>query len=175
MKTKPKPQDAFNFSGQDAAVTSDFVPFEGMNGGGGQQANTPLSMHSEMMAIRSALAQTNTLASTTMSSIKPPFKLLGNSKHRTRLRNERLKAYVEAVCRSALDQQAIQQRGGKPQVQEWHFEATAPQPRQVGQGVSGSEGPGCGAGGHGEQCGETPDEEEKERRVWEEERGSASV
>lgn len=90
---------------------------------GGHHANTPLSMHSEMMAIHSALAQSGTLASTAVSSIKTSFKLPGNSKHHTRLRSERLKAYVEAVFPAALEEQerTIQQCGGKSQVQEWRL------------------------------------------------------
>lgn len=156
-KSKPKNKD----HGPENVSTSSFVPFEGMRGGG-HHANTPLSMHSEMMAIHSALSHCSTLASTAVSSIKPSFKLPGTSKQHTRLRNERLKAYVEAVCRAALEEQATKQHGGMSHVQEWRFEASASQPRQAGQGVSRTVQPGCGASGHGGQYGETPNEEERE-------------
>jgi deoxycytidylate deaminase len=68
-----------------ASETSNtFVPFEGM--GGGHHVNTPLSMHSEMMAIHSAISASSTLASTALSSQKPSFKLPGTSKRKARLR-----------------------------------------------------------------------------------------
>jgi deoxycytidylate deaminase len=165
IKNKSKPKPEVDNATTHGAITSSFVPFEGMNGGG-HHAHVPLSMHSEMMAIQSALAQSGALASTTMSSLKPSFKLPGSSKHGTRLRNERLKAYVEAVCRAALEEQATKQRGGKSGVQEWRFEASASQPRQARQGVSCSFTQGRGGGGSGGKYGETPEEEE--RGVWEE-------
>jgi deoxycytidylate deaminase len=46
-----------------------FKPFEGTTGGG-KLANAPLSMHSEMMAIQSALAAAVSLASGAVSSQK---------------------------------------------------------------------------------------------------------
>ena len=164
IKNKSKPKQT-----AETIPACSFVPFETMNVGG-HQANTPLSMHSEMMAIHSALAASSTLASTTVSSIKPSFKLPRNSKPHARLRNERLKAYVEAVCRAALDQQATKQSGGQSQVQEWRFEAGASQPHQVGQGVSASGLAGCGSIRRGGQWRETSEEEREE---WEE--GVSSV
>jgi deoxycytidylate deaminase len=164
MKNKDKPKDVTGAMTDGTSAT--FVPFEGINGGAGQHANTPLSMHSEMMAIHSALAQSSTLASTTVSSIKPSFKLRGKSKRARRLRDEQIKAYVEAVCRAALEEQATQKHSGKSHVQEWRFEASASQSRSVvGQGVSGSEGPIDGAGEHGGKYGET--QQEQQWRVWE--------
>jgi Cytidine and deoxycytidylate deaminase zinc-binding region len=123
LKSKPK------------SNSTNFVPFEGT--GGGPHANVPLSMHSEMMAIHSALAASSTLASSTLSSQKPSFKLSGPSKRKTRLRNEALKSYVERVCADAVQQSAQQcatrssaaeraaadQRRGKAQVQDWRIEA----------------------------------------------------
>jgi deoxycytidylate deaminase len=168
MKNKSKSKSMDKTTSNDHAVDS-FVPFESMNGGG-HHANTPLSMHSEMMAIHSALSSSSTMASTVVSSVKPSFKLPGKSKHTARLRNERLRTYVEAVCCAALEDQTKTQ-GGKSQVQEWRFEASASQPRQVRQGVSQPQGSGRSAGGHGGGWGETPEKEE--RTVWEE--GSVRV
>ncbi|KAK3065994.1 hypothetical protein LTR53_017815, partial [Teratosphaeriaceae sp. CCFEE 6253] len=76
-----------------------FVPFEG--NGGGHLANVPLSMHSEMMAIHSALAGSATLSSTALASEKPCFKLPRSDKRKARLRAEVLNRYVEAVCGTA--------------------------------------------------------------------------
>ncbi|KAI9877766.1 MAG: hypothetical protein M1830_002896 [Pleopsidium flavum] len=57
-KTKPDPKS------KNQEVTGTFTPFEEPAiGGGGHLANTPLSMHSEMMAIHSALSLSGTLAS----------------------------------------------------------------------------------------------------------------
>ncbi|KAK5715121.1 hypothetical protein LTR15_010537 [Elasticomyces elasticus] len=60
QKEKPKQQQQPGKS---------FVPFEGT--GGGHQANVPLSMHSEMMAIHSALSASATLASTALPDYEP--------------------------------------------------------------------------------------------------------
>ncbi|KAK3066222.1 hypothetical protein LTR53_017520 [Teratosphaeriaceae sp. CCFEE 6253] len=76
-----------------------FVPFEG--NGGGHLANVPLSMHSEMMAIHSALAGSATLSSTALAREKPCFKVPRSDKRKARLRAEVLKRYVEAVCGTA--------------------------------------------------------------------------
>ncbi|KAL1610001.1 hypothetical protein SLS60_001666 [Paraconiothyrium brasiliense] len=72
-----------------------FTPFEAM--GGGKLANTPLSMHSEMMAIHSALSASTTLVSMAVSSQKPYFKLSGGSKRKARLRRDAVKTYVETI------------------------------------------------------------------------------
>ncbi|KAI9688008.1 MAG: hypothetical protein M1820_010334 [Bogoriella megaspora] len=79
-----------------------FTPYENM--GGGRNVNTPLTMHSEMMAIQSALASSNTLAATTALRQKPCFKLPGLSKRNARLRREGLKAqsWSDAVAQRKL-------------------------------------------------------------------------
>ncbi|QDS75334.1 hypothetical protein FKW77_002001 [Venturia effusa] len=113
-----------------------FTPYEAM--GGGHRANVPLSMHSEMMAIHSAIARSGTLNATAVSSVKPSFKLPGGSKRKAKLRQEALKEYVKLVCCAALDQQQQQQqqqsgakqsgverREGEYSVQEWCFETSA--------------------------------------------------
>ncbi|KAF2645019.1 putative isomerase YbhE [Massarina eburnea CBS 473.64] len=85
-------------------VTSTLASSENMSGGGGALANTPLSMHSEMMAIHSALSASSTMASTSVSSKKPYFKLSGDSKRKARLRRDAVKAYVETACKAAFAQ-----------------------------------------------------------------------
>ncbi|TLD37236.1 hypothetical protein E2P81_ATG04048 [Venturia nashicola] len=76
-----------------------FTPYEAM--GGGHRANVPLSMHSEMMAIHSAIARSSTLTAIAVSSVKPSFKLPGNSKRTAKLRQEALKAPVLSVARAS--------------------------------------------------------------------------
>lgn len=71
--------------------------------GGGHLANSPLSMHAEMMAIRSALSlSAHDLGSSARSTAlckKPLFKLPASGKRKLRLR--RLSEYVDAVCGDA--------------------------------------------------------------------------
>ncbi|GIZ37848.1 hypothetical protein CKM354_000128000 [Cercospora kikuchii] len=74
-----------------------FVPFENANPGGGHSVNQPLAMHSEMMAIYTALNASSTLSSTTFSREKPCFKLPRADKRKARLRRAVLEAYVKAV------------------------------------------------------------------------------
>ncbi|SMY21403.1 unnamed protein product [Zymoseptoria tritici ST99CH_1A5] len=71
LKTKLKKKDKDHPQSQQDAG-GNFIPFEGMSRGGGPNVNTPLSMHSEMMAIHSALAASSTLSSTAFSREKPP-------------------------------------------------------------------------------------------------------
>jgi deoxycytidylate deaminase len=139
-----------------------FTPFENM-GGGGSLANTPLSMHSEMMAIHSALSASSTMASSTVSSQKPYFKLSSDSKRKARLRRDAIKSYVEVVCKAALAQSAAEQRSGSASVQQWRFEGATSQPGQSCIRV-------CR-----EQYGETPDEEQEvssSLRQWQTEQGT---
>ncbi|KAK3341849.1 hypothetical protein B0T25DRAFT_354784 [Lasiosphaeria hispida] len=100
-----------------------FTPFE--RSGGARQPNTCLSMHSEMMAINSALASSSTLAASTASHIKPGSKLSGGShKPRRLVRSDAVKSYVERVCLEAMAPQ-FQQCPGAAQGEEWRFEAGA--------------------------------------------------
>lgn len=123
-KRKLKPQSEPKSSNNTSSKS--FTPYEAM--GGGYRASVPLSMHSEMMAIHSAIARSSTLNATAVSSVKPSFKLPGSSKRKAKLRQEALKAYVKLVCCAALDQQQQQsgenqsgagRREGKYSVQEW--------------------------------------------------------
>ncbi|KAF1828416.1 hypothetical protein BDW02DRAFT_240380 [Decorospora gaudefroyi] len=137
-----------------------FTPFEIM-GGGGKVANTPLSMHSEMMAIHSALSTSSTLASSTVSSEKPCFKLSGDSKRKSRLRREAIKSYVEIVCQARLAQSTPGKYDGQFDVQEWQFEGTAPR-SHTQSGVSGQGEERERGFADREQYGETPNEEREE-------------
>ena len=101
---------------------SAFHPFEATSGGG-HLSNTPLTMHSEMMAIQSALAATSqtTSSSMTFALEKPCYKLSGDSKRKQRLRRECLAKYVETVCRAALGEHDET----NTQSEEWRFEGGA--------------------------------------------------
>ncbi|KAJ4413961.1 hypothetical protein N0V82_008213 [Gnomoniopsis sp. IMI 355080] len=106
---------------------SKFKPVEAVSGncGGSHHANASLSMHSEMMAINSALASSSTLAASTAQHIKPCFKVFGDSKRKRELRREALAAYVRAVCLAAArgtHAQQQQQCTGSTQTNEWRFE-----------------------------------------------------
>lgn len=89
--------------------------------GGGHHANERLSMHSEMMAINSALASSNTLAASTVPNRRQCFKLPGDTKRKRALRREHISAYVQAACLKTFGQE-LQQGTGKAQADEWRFE-----------------------------------------------------
>jgi deoxycytidylate deaminase len=112
-----------------------FTPFESM-GGGRKLANTPLSMHSEMMAIHSALSASSTLASRAVSSEKPCFKLSGSSKRELRLRREAVESYVKAVCEAALAQSTAGSCHAQSDVQEWRVEYPSSGSNESESGVS---------------------------------------
>lgn len=109
-----------------SAMSTSFMPFERTSsGGGGHHANGCLSMHSEMMAINSALAASSRLAASTASHIKPCFKLSGrHTKHHLLRGNHAVKSYVERVCLEAMGSE-VQRGTGAPSGQEWRFEAGA--------------------------------------------------
>lgn len=93
--------------------------------GGACLANTPLSMHSEMMAINSALSLSSAIACqgsarSTQWLEKPCFKLPSRSKRQARL--QRLKAYADAVCEDFTADFATSERRGMSQVQQSRFE-----------------------------------------------------
>lgn len=91
------------------AKSKNFTAFETIVGmGGGPLANTPLTMHSEMMAISSALSSSSTLAATTVSPIKPCYKLPGDTKRKRELRRGAVAAFVDRVCRAELEQGILQ-------------------------------------------------------------------
>jgi hypothetical protein len=100
------------------------TPSEAAGVGGGRLANMPLTMHSEMMAINSALSSSSTLAAGTVSSVTPYFKLPRGSKNKSKrlLQKHAVKSYVERAGIEGLPQ-GLQQRPGTVQGQEWRFEA----------------------------------------------------
>ncbi|KAI9724304.1 MAG: hypothetical protein M1812_000370 [Candelaria pacifica] len=91
-----------------AKTMKKFTPFENpalsCSGGGGHIANTPLSMHSEMMVIYCALSLSNTLASQgsarSAAYFEKPCYSLQNSGKRGKARLRGLKKYVSAVCQA---------------------------------------------------------------------------
>lgn len=112
-----------------------YVAFESQNHavgtGGGTLANTPLSMHSEMMAINSALSLSSAIACqgtarSTQWLEKPCFKLPSRSKRQIRLQH--LKAYADAVYRNTEEQNSTSERRGGSHVQQYRFESAASQP-----------------------------------------------
>jgi deoxycytidylate deaminase len=145
-------------------MTKAFTPFESM-GGGGKLANNPLSMHSEMMAIHSALSASSTLASGAVCSEKPCFKLSGDSKRKSRLRRDAIKSYVQSVCEAAIAAQstAVKYRS-QSGVQEWRFEGFASR-SLIESRVSGQTGGRVRGFDHREQYGETPNEEREEEKL----------
>lgn len=94
------------------------------NCGGGHHANARLTMHSEMMAINSALSSRSTLAASTVSHLKPCFKLPGDSKKKRALRRDAVVAYSRAVCLATFGED-VQQGAGKAQADEWRFDPSA--------------------------------------------------
>ena len=105
---------------------SDFKTVESIVGncGGGHHANARLTMHSEMMATNSALSSRSTLAASTVSRVKPCFKLPGDSKRKRALRRDAVVAYAKAVCLATLGEH-VQQGAGKAQADEWRFDPSA--------------------------------------------------
>ncbi|KAF3002114.1 hypothetical protein E8E13_009912 [Curvularia kusanoi] len=101
-----------------AEADAALIPLETMTGGGGRLANTPLSMHSEMMAIQSALSMSSKGACRAVSSQKQCFKLSGSCRRGTRLRREAVKYYAKVICTAALTQSAASYRIAKQHVQE---------------------------------------------------------
>ena len=118
--------------------------------GGGRLANSPLSMHSEMMAIQSALSLSSHSSSyasarSSTSMQKPEtWKLPARGKRDLQLRN--LKYYVEVVCAEAASASTGKQHGGKAHVQKLQFEAASPQ-----LAPNGGAGLQCAAGGGEEE------------------------
>jgi hypothetical protein len=168
LKSKPKPKPKNKPDHQQDEGT--FTPFEST--GCGPNANVNLSMHSEMMAIRSALSlSSGTLSSQTSARAakcfeKPCFKLPGDSKKR-KARARGLKAYAAAVCAGAEASSTGKAYCGKFSIQKSGFEPGSSQPgfqgerQQVqrqggGQRVSGE---GVRSLEHMEKYRETPTEE----------------
>lgn len=175
-KSKFKPDEGSQQNQQD---TGTFTSFEST--GSGHNANTPLSMHSEMMAIRSALSlSSGTLSSQTSARAtayyqKPCFRLPGDSKKR-RARLQALKAYTEAVWAEAAPANTTTGKvsSGKYAVQKQGFETSTSQPGQQFQRVHRQQVLQRGGGRAGaehfvereKEYYETPEGEEARVSVW---------
>jgi deoxycytidylate deaminase len=152
LKSKPKPKSKLTLDNQQDSGT--FMPFESM--GNGHNANTPLSLHSEMMAIQSALSlSSGTLSSQTSARSakyyqKPCFSLSGDSKKR-KARARGLKAYAEAVFAEATETGTVSSYSGKFSIQKQGFEPGSSQPgaREEQQQVRQRGGGQCVSGGQG--------------------------
>lgn len=153
----------------------DFVAFEKLNGGGGgTQANSPLSMHSEMMAIQSALSTSSTMAPSAFSREKPCFKLPRGDKRKERLRRDVIKSYVERICEStgATSTTAAHAQGGKLQVQQCSFEGATSQRRGGERPQLQQQRPPCGQqqGASAGRAGQRASRREEQRETAESER-----
>lgn len=139
------------FNSQDHAVGT----------GGSSVANMPLSMHSEMMAINSALSLSSAIAcqGTARSTEwlqKPCFKLPSRSKRQSRLQH--LKAYADAIFDHAEEQAAALERRGGSYVQQSRFEAS----RALQHAARAGGLLQCGGGGGGAAEGEEEERAETE-------------
>ncbi|CZS90778.1 uncharacterized protein RCO7_06725 [Rhynchosporium graminicola] len=152
-----------------------FTPFEST--GYGHNANIALSMHSEMMAIQSALSlssgtqSSQTSARSTKCFVKPCFRLQGDSKKR-KARARGLKAYAKAVCEDAVASAGtVQAYSGEFSIQKSSFEPATSQSVSAGNWQRGQRQGGGQrvsqqgsererAGEHMEKCRETAIEEE---------------
>lgn len=97
-----------------------FIPFETR---ARPHANTPLSMHSAIMAIHAALSAARAGAPRAASLLEPCFKLPGDPKHKARLRRATLARHVERVCAEAAAAPGSGTAGQR--AQEWDFEEAA--------------------------------------------------
>ncbi|KAM0714387.1 hypothetical protein Q7P37_010174 [Cladosporium fusiforme] len=125
MKLKQRKEKLDKQECEQQAEPEEPTAFGKMGGGGGAHANTPLSMHSEMMAIHSALSTSSTMACSTFAREKPCFKLPRGDKKKERLRKDVLKTYVERICETTSSTSST--KGGKLQVQECRFEGSTSQ------------------------------------------------
>lgn len=156
-KSKSKSKSEQSCYGK-STVIMDLASTHASELGGGCLANSPISMHSEMMAIQSALSLSSNTASygSARSSAlleKPGLsKLSSRGKRELRLRN--LTSYVDTVCGEALAAKASKtatgmQYGGESPVQASRFEPPASQCGQTEQpGLQQQEG----GGGEREGC-----------------------
>ncbi|KAI1258637.1 hypothetical protein F5Y18DRAFT_434077 [Xylariaceae sp. FL1019] len=90
---KPSTQD-------DSKGKNGFKPFDatvGLYSSGHHHATNCLSMHSEMMAINSALALSSAKASTTLSHVKPAITTARDNKRNRQQRRDVLQAYAQRV------------------------------------------------------------------------------
>ncbi|RYP92997.1 hypothetical protein DL770_000871 [Monosporascus sp. CRB-9-2] len=116
LKTGVLPSKSFALDKQElkSKTKKDFKHFEAVFTGT-RPGRPVLSMHSEMMAINSALSSSSTLAATSLSRFKPSPAPSRDSKRKRQLRRDILTAYTQSVDFTAAVPQALQQyTGGAP-------------------------------------------------------------
>lgn len=126
--------------------------------GGGSTANTALSMHSEMMAIRSALSLSSHQSGASARSAAwyetPCFKLPSRGKREHKLRTEKIRQHVERICEAAEKSAGeIKSDALATQNNLWRFEPATSGLIQAQQHCSqrASSEPERGSEGEGEQ------------------------
>lgn len=128
-KPKPKPKSKPNASRLPSSTADDLHKFAPFEQAGPRSKCNALSMHSEMMAIQSALSlssasQRGQTSSRGSGYLEKPFaKMSGDSKRRKR-RQRALKTYVEVCCAEAgLD---VKDKFGRASASEakWSFETS---------------------------------------------------
>ena len=170
-KSKSKSKSKQSHYGE-GTVIMDLASTDTSELGGVCLATSPLSMHSEMMAIQSALSLSSNTASygsaRSSSLLQKPglFKLSSRGKRELRLRN--LKSYVDAVCDEALAAKATKtaagmQFSGEQRVQRSQFEPSASQCGQAERSGLQQRG-GEGGEQEGEECTAVHSEEYSVRR-----------
>ncbi|KAF7512854.1 hypothetical protein GJ744_011957 [Endocarpon pusillum] len=116
VQQKPKHMNKFNRRDEDLHAC-----------GGRAGAHMALSMHAEMMAIRSALSLSSHPSGASARSNawyeKPCFKSPGLGKKERRLRKEKIRQYVERVCKTTEKTGGkIESDGFTTQKDVWRFE-----------------------------------------------------
>lgn len=127
MKTSAleKQKQKTNVQDEKRDLKNGFKPFEntvGLLAGTHHHANHSLTMHSEMMAINSALESSSTSAAMALSYIKPSGAPSSDSKRKRQLRRDVVNGYAQRVCYETFGPQ-VQQGSGPAQTPEWRFEA----------------------------------------------------
>lgn len=112
-KSKSKPKPSPNVRGT-------FTPFEAMSGN--NHADAPLSMHSEMMAVHSALSQSCALASRTAWCQKPGFKPPASTSKPIALSRRCVEAHIERLVGGVCAQSSLGSFGEESGVQAREFE-----------------------------------------------------
>ena len=157
-KSKSKPKSKQSCCSK-STVAMDLASADTSEFTDGCLANSPLSMHSEMMAIQSALSLSSNTAS--YGSARSPAllqkpglsKSSSRGKRESRLRN--LKSYVDTICDEALAAQASKTAAGMQYRGESHVQASQfePSASQCGQAEEpGLQQQGGGGEGEGEGC-----------------------
>ncbi|RYP11909.1 hypothetical protein DL765_007552 [Monosporascus sp. GIB2] len=114
LKTGVLPSKSFALDKQElkSKTKKDFKHFEAVFTGA-RPGRPVLSMHSEMMAINSALSSSSTLAATSLSRFKPSPTPSRDSKRKRQLRRDILAAFTQSVDFTAAVPQVLQQHTGR--------------------------------------------------------------